>query len=606
MTDRKIVDEQPAEGGRLGDRDGLARGTTRGLHLPQIEEQAEGEVYDGVGVEMRAERQRRQLALADVATTLRIQLAYLEALEDGRIDDLPGPTYAVGFLRTYSEYLGLDGDEIIRQFKREVTLPPVDRRLVFPEPLDEARRPGLSLALISLLVAGAVYGGWIFLEQRDLLPIETVAEPPQRLAPYKPATETAPWKPPVPMANTASVGSGTGSTMVPPSPEAEPSVSSIPAVDQPAASPAQANAAEASAAPAVTPPASAQAEPPSASASGQSDEQNTAAASENEAGSLALAATTQSSDEGERAAAADVSGLANAADEPNAGISAATPDSAVNIGEMPPPTKLAAGNEAASAGSSELSATQAPVSPATEPATEAPVESASAVDADEPTTDVAANSAPERLNTLDTVSRPVDGEPSQTAAETEQASLAPPADQDLASSSSVREGSDVDTAPAMPSDQAAITPPPPPAAPAAPARPLSEGGGEGTADSGVEGLSRTATTGALGYRPQIYGASNRDVRVVLRARAESWVQVQGANNELLLTRMLRPGDSYHAPNRTDLVLMTGNAGAIEIMVDGEALGTLGPLGQVRRNIKLTAEYLRGEMRPTSDERPQGN
>ena len=90
---------------------------------------------------------------------------------------------------------------------------------------------------------------------------------------------------------------------------------------------------------------------------------------------------------------------------------------------------------------------------------------------------------------------------------------------------------------------------------------------------------------------------------MLRARAESWVQVQGANNELLLTRMLRPGDSYHAPNRTDLVLMTGNAGAIEIMVDGEALGTLGPLGQVRRNIKLTAEDLRGQMQPANSERP---
>ena len=84
---------------------------------------------------------------------------------------------------------------------------------------------------------------------------------------------------------------------------------------------------------------------------------------------------------------------------------------------------------------------------------------------------------------------------------------------------------------------------------------------------------------------------------MLRARAESWVQVQGANNELLLTRMLRTGDSYYAPNRTDLVLMTGNAGAIEIIVDGVELGPLGPIGLVRRNILLDADHLRLQLMP---------
>jgi cytoskeleton protein RodZ len=153
----------------------------------------------------------------------------------------------------------------------------------------------------------------------------------------------------------------------------------------------------------------------------------------------------------------------------------------------------------------------------------------------------------------------------------------------------------------MPAIQVTIAPPPPPAAPAAPARPLTEGGGEAAFDSDEGRASLAIATESLGYRPQAYGASNRDVRVVLRARAESWVQVQGANNELLLTRMLRAGDSYHAPNRTDLVLMTGNAGAIEIIVDGEALGTLGPVGQVRRNIKLSADYLRDQMHASASD-----
>ena len=133
---------------------GRRRRAPRGLHLQQIEEPEGEDNYSGIGTELRAERQRRQLTISDVSSTLRIQRAYLSALEEGRTDDLPGPTYAIGFLRTYSEFLGFDSDEFIRQYKSEGTLRLGDRRLVFPEPVEEARRPGLALALISLIVAG--------------------------------------------------------------------------------------------------------------------------------------------------------------------------------------------------------------------------------------------------------------------------------------------------------------------------------------------------------------------------------------------------------------------------------------------------------------------
>jgi cytoskeleton protein RodZ len=301
---------------------------------------------------------------------------------------------------------------------------------------------------------------------------------------------------------------------------------------------------------------------------GQSFGQASEQASE-QASDQASAAGQSASGEGERAAASDVSGLANTA---NLAGTAVESDPAVSIGEMP-----VTANTVVQSG---------------ETASETATETAS--------------------NASDSAGQPVAGAqttPAETTAETPavamvDATMAQPDVQDASPLPlPAREGSDVDTAPAMPSIQAAIAPPPP-AAPVAPARPLSESSGEEARDNGAGGASSAATSDNLGYRPQIYGASNRNVRVVLRARAESWVQIQGANNELLLTRMLRPGDSYHAPDRTDLVLMTGNAGAIEIMVDGEALGTLGPMGQVRRNIKLNADQLRGEMRPTESERPE--
>ena len=61
-----------------------------------------------VGAEMRAARQRLGWKLPDVAATMRIRLPYLEAIEDGRLGDLPGNAYAMGFLRSYATFLGLD------------------------------------------------------------------------------------------------------------------------------------------------------------------------------------------------------------------------------------------------------------------------------------------------------------------------------------------------------------------------------------------------------------------------------------------------------------------------------------------------------------------
>ena len=62
-------------------------------------------------------------------------------------------------------------------------------------------------------------------------------------------------------------------------------------------------------------------------------------------------------------------------------------------------------------------------------------------------------------------------------------------------------------------------------------------------------------------------------------------------NELLVTRLLRAGDSYVVPGRSGLKLSTGNAGALEILVDGVAVPSIGGEGTVRRNVVLDADRL---------------
>ena len=93
------------------------------------------------------------------------------------------------------------------------------------------------------------------------------------------------------------------------------------------------------------------------------------------------------------------------------------------------------------------------------------------------------------------------------------------------------------------------------------------------------------------YLARVFGQANAGSAITLRAREESWVQVTGANNELLLTRILRPGDIYHVPDREGLMLMTGNAGGIEILVGDVLPPSLGKLGKVRRRVALDPKRL---------------
>ncbi|MCP5370684.1 MAG: DUF4115 domain-containing protein [Hyphomicrobiales bacterium] len=89
---------------------------------------------------------------------------------------------------------------------------------------------------------------------------------------------------------------------------------------------------------------------------------------------------------------------------------------------------------------------------------------------------------------------------------------------------------------------------------------------------------------------QQYGGSK--FRILVRARSDSWIQVRDeTGNELIVTRLLRAGDSYRVPDRGDLTLQTGNAGALEILVDGEVVPPIGPEGAVRRRVALSAQRL---------------
>jgi cytoskeleton protein RodZ len=167
-----------------------------------------------VGADLCAARQRLGWSLEAVAAALRIRLPYLLALEGGRIADLPGNAYAIGFLRTYASTLGLDPDELTRRFRAEAAEVNQLTRLSFPAPVPSRGVPAGAVVLLGVGLAIGAYVGWYRLSGNGELPPEVVPPVPARLAPLAeravlPATGTQPSS--APLASAAPVYTSPGS-----------------------------------------------------------------------------------------------------------------------------------------------------------------------------------------------------------------------------------------------------------------------------------------------------------------------------------------------------------------------------------------------------------
>jgi cytoskeleton protein RodZ len=76
-----------------------------------------------IGSSLKEARVRQGLEFAEIETATKIRGKYLRALEDEQFDVLPGETYIKGFLRTYAEHLGLDGQLYVDEFNSRYVAP---------------------------------------------------------------------------------------------------------------------------------------------------------------------------------------------------------------------------------------------------------------------------------------------------------------------------------------------------------------------------------------------------------------------------------------------------------------------------------------------------
>ena len=73
-----------------------------------------------MGSTLRAEREKRGLTIKDVERETSIRAKYLEALEQGRYDALPGEVYVKGFIRNYADFLHLNAGKLVQEYREEI------------------------------------------------------------------------------------------------------------------------------------------------------------------------------------------------------------------------------------------------------------------------------------------------------------------------------------------------------------------------------------------------------------------------------------------------------------------------------------------------------
>ena len=352
--------------------------------------------YVGVGASLRQSRLETGQDVKDLAGILRIRRVYLEAIEEGRFDDLPGQVYATGFVRAYADHLGLDSEWVLDRFREEVDPTDANPDLHFPEPPERSGLRGMWMFVAAAALAAAGYGGWYYMQGVPAAPDAVVAEAPAA------ALQDA----------------------------------ALPGADAEAAAPAD-------------------------------------------------------------------------------GPMAAEPDAADNEAAPPPPS----------------------------PAEEAEAEAVE-------------NAPPAAWTTAGAAAAAPDEEPAEPE---------PAASPD-------------DPAP----ERLEIA--------AAPATPLAAGAGAADDAPAETGDADEAGNADEAAAPPDGGES----RVVLRAIRLSWVRVRGADQRTIYARNLQPGETYEVPREEGLTLTVGNAGGLEIVVDGRAIPPLGPEGAPRIGVALDPDALLAE------------
>lgn len=118
------------------------------------------------GEELKRERELRKISLREVSESTKISLRYLEALERNDFRSLPGGVFNRGFVRAYSQYIGIDPDTMVDAYLMQETATFGRRGKQRPRVPERTTRGGGLLwvwwVLGILVVGAAAYVGWTY------------------------------------------------------------------------------------------------------------------------------------------------------------------------------------------------------------------------------------------------------------------------------------------------------------------------------------------------------------------------------------------------------------------------------------------------------------
>jgi cytoskeletal protein RodZ len=140
--------------------------------------------FHTVGEQLKAERERMGLSLADLAAKTRVPMRHLESIEKSEFSALPGSTYTLGFARSYARAMDMDAAKVSAELRAEMAQrghegyqAPAQNY----EPADPARVPSRTLAWTAALVGVLAVAGYLLWRSMALQP----------LLPVTPAKESA-------------------------------------------------------------------------------------------------------------------------------------------------------------------------------------------------------------------------------------------------------------------------------------------------------------------------------------------------------------------------------------------------------------------------------
>ncbi|MES1199666.1 MAG: RodZ domain-containing protein [Pseudomonadota bacterium] len=112
------------------------------------------------GKKLEEARKQLGLSLQEVSDRIRVRREFLEALETMNVKLLPGRAYALAFLRSYAQVLGLRPDEIVEQFQNESALSREDAQKQIRNPTSKPHPERPWLAALALVIIAAGFVGW--------------------------------------------------------------------------------------------------------------------------------------------------------------------------------------------------------------------------------------------------------------------------------------------------------------------------------------------------------------------------------------------------------------------------------------------------------------